>query len=257
MYLNEPPPTPYDLRFRIGPVPVRVHPLFWLLTLVLGLSLARSDGWLLVIWMFVAFVSILVHELGHIMAMMSFGETGHIVLYGMGGLAIPSGHSAWGRGRSPFQQILISLAGPFAGFLLGFLAIVCFRVGGGHVEFEPGLPLGLNLTAAVPPPGMSPYVAVTCSFFWYVNWFWGLLNLLPIYPLDGGKISRELFQLWEPREGVIRSLWLSVITSGLLAAVAILQWGAMFLGFFFIYFAVTNYQMIAHLSGRGFGGPRW
>ena len=29
----------------------------------------------------------------------------------------------------------------------------------------------------------------------FVNIFWGLVNLLPVFPLDGGQISRELFQL--------------------------------------------------------------
>ena len=33
-----------------------------------------------------------------------------------------------------------------------------------------------------------------------VNILWGLMNLLPIYPLDGGQIARELFTLSNPRQ---------------------------------------------------------
>ncbi len=49
----------------------------------------------------------------------------------------------------------------------------------------------------------------------YINILWGLLNLLPIYPLDGGQVARELFTLWmPPHRGIVASLWLSVIAAG-------------------------------------------
>ena len=47
----------------------------------------------------------------------------------------------------------------------------------------------------------------------YVNIFWGLVNLLPVYPLDGGQIARELLELASPADGVRQSLWLSVIAA--------------------------------------------
>ena len=63
MFLFQPPPpTQYDLRFAIAGIPVRVHPLFWLITILFGFS---ADLIQLLIWVFVVFVSILVHELGH------------------------------------------------------------------------------------------------------------------------------------------------------------------------------------------------
>src|SRR5271169_6821462 len=71
-------------RFRLFGIPVSVQPWFWLTTLFMGAN--RSVGMLL-IWIAVCFVSILLHEVGHVMAYRAFGEQGSIVLYGWGGLA--------------------------------------------------------------------------------------------------------------------------------------------------------------------------
>ena len=112
--LAEPDRTPYDLRFRFLGFPVRVHPWFWIATLLLnGDGLLRLGPEYLLIWIVVVFVSILVHELGHALAFRRFGADADIVLYAFGGLAIPT-NSIAGRGR----RILVSLAGPIAGFVL-------------------------------------------------------------------------------------------------------------------------------------------
>ena len=114
MLLGEPPPTQADLHFRVFGIPVRVHPLFWIVTLFLGLAAARRPiRCETLIWVAVVFVSILVHELGHALMQRYFGGHPWITLYGFGGLA-----SCNDCDRSPRSQILISLAGPVAGFLL-------------------------------------------------------------------------------------------------------------------------------------------
>src|SRR5690606_844441 len=80
------PPSPYDLRFQIAGIPIRVHPLFWLGALVLGM---RLDSATLILWMIVVFCSVLIHELGHALMMRYFGQSPHVVLYLMGGYASP------------------------------------------------------------------------------------------------------------------------------------------------------------------------
>ena len=64
MLFAEPPPSQGDLRFRFFGFPARIHPFFWLVTVLLG---ARGDVSAvdLLVWVVVVFVSILVHELGH------------------------------------------------------------------------------------------------------------------------------------------------------------------------------------------------
>jgi Zn-dependent protease len=255
--LNEPPQTSYDVRFQLGSIPVRIHPLFWVLVVVLGLMNGDPDGIRLLLWVGTVFVSILIHELGHIIAMRAFGESGRIVLHSFGGLAISDGASAWGRGRSPKAQIIISLAGPLAGFLFGAMFLIGFLFAGGIVKLEAGLPGILNITHLETPPGASDHIRILFLMIWFVNFYWGLLNLLPIYPLDGGQIARELFQMREPHRGIINSLWLSVFCSAAIAVYCLTTTNH-FLAFFFAYFAFSSYMNIQQLRGSGFGrGSRW
>ena len=86
MLLGEPAPTQADLHFRIFGFPVRVHPLFWVVTVLLGLQ-GRADPFETLVWVGVVFVSILVHELGHATLERTFGGHPWITLYSFGGLA--------------------------------------------------------------------------------------------------------------------------------------------------------------------------
>jgi len=76
-----------------------------------------------------------------------------------------------------------------------------------------------------------------------VGTFWALLNLIPIYPLDGGQISRELFVLSGTRDAVPKSLKVSVA-----AGVGVGMWGVMygyvFLAMMFFMLAWSSYQVL-------------
>ena len=91
MLLSEPGRTDYDINFEMFGIPVRVHPAFFILPVLLGRGMIDSEmnvgvGMLLVAALF--FVSILIHELGHVFAYRYFGQAGRIVLYWMGGIAM-------------------------------------------------------------------------------------------------------------------------------------------------------------------------
>lgn len=175
--LVEPERTAYDLRFRFLRFPVRVHPLFWLGAALLGADLLNIGLHILAIWIAVVFVSILVHELGHALAFRMFGSHADIILYVFGGLAVPWSPVS-GRGR----RILVSLAGPFAGFVL------CALVYASNKAFGWGdLANGRSVAYL--------YLALI-----WVNLYWGIMNLLPVFPLDGGQVSREVCgKFWGPR----------------------------------------------------------
>jgi hypothetical protein len=64
VFLAEPPRTPWDLNFQVLGFPVRVHPLFWAVALLFGLSGNQKPVDML-LWVGTVFVSILVHEMGH------------------------------------------------------------------------------------------------------------------------------------------------------------------------------------------------
>lgn len=253
MLLFQPPdPTRYDLRFTLIGIPVRVHPLFWLLTVFLGG--ASGDLLFLVIWTVVVFVSVVAHEMGHALAMRRYGQPSYVVLYWGGGLTVPDA-VRWGSGwahvtLSPGQEILISLAGPGAGFLLAAFVLAGVAAAGGSI-----LPTALFgvipfPSAVLPAAGRAATLLVT-TLLW-VNIFWGVINLLPVFPLDGGNVARRLLIKLDPLDGARKSLWISVITGGLVAVAGLLLFGSIFMALLFGFMAFQSYQS---LRGRGgFGG---
>ena len=250
MFLFQPPPpTQYDLRFSIAGIPVRVHPLFWLIALLFG---ASGDLVQLPIWVFVVFVSILIHELGHALAMRRYGQPSRIILHFAGGLTVPEPVS-WGSGWAnvslrPNQEIFISLAGPGAGFLLAALVVVAVIISGGSIitNWLFGV-IPLPVAALMPIGGRVISLLVTMLL--WVNVFWGLINLLPVYPLDGGNVSRYLLLQADPIDGVRKSLWISVIAGGLVAIAGLLILRSVYMALLFGLLAFQSYQSLQGRAG--------
>jgi stage IV sporulation protein FB len=264
--LLEPPRTPYDLHFQIAGIPIRVHPFFWLAGLVLGASgstdrsgnVQPDAGMYLLIWLAVVFVSILVHELGHAVAIRVFGQVPRIVLYMLGGLAITESAPFTGRRaahRSPREQILISLAGPGAGFLLATLVVTWIYALGGEFYLEPKRPPFFYSYALPFETGRA--LSMLIGALLWINIAWGLVNLLPVYPLDGGQIARQLFELSNPWNGFTQCLWLSIITAGAVAVAGFVYLDSWFMGLLFISLAASNYMTLQQMGGGGFGGRPW
>jgi stage IV sporulation protein FB len=246
--LGEPPRTQYDLNFSLFGIPVRVHPWFWIVTLLLG---SRSDdAGMVITWVCAVFISILLHELGHAMVMRAYGFRPWITLYGLGGQTAYNidYSSRSNRGSGPLGQILICLAGPGAGFLLAVvltLAIAAAGYGDNILFVGPGKlqPVILGL--------FSPRVAILLNDVLYICVFWGLINLLPVYPLDGGQITREILMLFNPRDGIRQSLILSIFVAGLMAITGLVQWHSYFTALFFGYLAYSSYAALEAYSRRG------
>ena len=128
MFLSEPGKTPYDLNFNLLGFPCRVHPAFFVLPVLFGAGLGSGEinaGVGILLMAVVFFISILVHELGHALAFRYYNIPSRVVLYWMGGLAIPDSggwRGARSRALTPEQQIVVSGAGPAAGLLLALVA---------------------------------------------------------------------------------------------------------------------------------------
>lgn len=244
-----------DLRFRLFGIPVRIHPFFWLVTLILALR-PDTDGKSLVIWVLVVAFSILVHEFGHVAAFVFYGQRARVVLYAMGGLAIPDEDDyrrQWRPAQTTdgWQQIVISLAGPVAGFLLAGLVIAGLYIGNASSEF-------LNWKVGHGEWIRNDRLAITVYYLLQVNVLWGVLNLFPIYPLDGGHVARELLLMVDPRTGIRRSLWLSV-AAGVVLAVGMLAWrgfDGIFGALMFGSLAYSSYAALKQYDnfGGGYGG---
>ena len=257
MFLNEPSHTSYDINFTIFGFDVRVHPAFFIMPLILGSSLLQgaNAGMTLLTLVIVFFLSILVHELGHAFAYRYYGQPARIVLYWMGGLAIADGGSGlWAPRKTvslnPQQRIVVSAAGPAFGFLLAALLIALVSALGGTVFWErEGI-----LPMAVPVFEQNVNRAIRIFFFVgiWANIFFNIMNLAPVFPLDGGQIARQLFVMHDGFNGIRNSMMLSVI-AGAAIAIFSLASGDRFLGFFFGFMAWSNYMTMQQMGG-GFGG---
>ncbi len=242
LLFQQPPVTQYDLQFSVAGIPVRVHPLFWLISILFG---AAGGSLLLVpIWVFVIFISILIHELGHAFAFRRSGLRSHIVLHFGGGLTIPESIS-WGGGwasvaLSRGQEIFISLAGPFAGFLFAGIILAGVVLTGGSVATSYLLGfIPLPLIALVPYGGVL--IGMLVQQFLWVNIFWGLINLVPVQPLDGGNVARNIFLQYDPLDGLRKSLWLSVIAGSLVALVGLIAFRSLYIALLFGFLAYQSY----------------
>lgn len=262
MLLIDPPPSQGDLHFRLFGFPVRVHPWFWIATVIFGLGggqreTAPSE---LLTWVAVVFVSILVHELGHAFVQRYYGGHPRITLHAMGGFAACSDCD-----RRSVPQIIISLAGPVAGFLLVAALVAAFYAAGRLAVWTPDRPAPWNreaIEASVAyeifgrlifwQPLASPVANRAVLYLVGANIFWGLLNLLPVYPLDGGRVAREICVLASPSRGVVASLWLSTIAGAACAAYALISWREWFAAAFFAYLAYGSFTTIgAYKQSRG------
>lgn len=179
------------LRFTLLGFPVEIKPTFLILTVLLYSWQGTFEGALeLTVW---AFIALLAHEIGHALAFRRFGIPARVELYMLGGLAIPMGGGRLSNG----QQIWVSFSGPLGSFAIGgVFFLIAYLLG--------GLP------------------ALTMSgsqlLFWAL-WFsfgWGIINLIPIYPLDGGQILQAVLGYKRDWDSVKISAYISIGICGLL-----------------------------------------
>ncbi|KAG1648276.1 (R)-citramalate synthase [Nymphon striatum] len=168
---------------------VVVEPFFFVVIALLGFnagSVAR-----IAVWAFVVFVSVMWHELGHAFAARRLGSKPRITLHGFGGL------THWQPPQHPTRWNLISVAvaGPLAGMVLGL------AVWGGSQYLEPFADTDVRFFVQ--------------AMIW-VNLGWGMLNLLPVLPLDGGHVMREVLP-GAPPVRYRRAAWASVIFGAVVA----------------------------------------
>ena len=207
------------MRFRVAGFPVRIEPFFVLTMAMLGLISGR-DGALVVEWVFVAGVSILVHELGHAVAFRRFGSSAEITLTGFGGVTV-------GAAQPPLRSIAVSVAGPFVGFAFGFFF------------------LWVERSTATD----SLLVANALADLVFVNIFWGVFNLLPILPLDGGNVVASFLEHVTGGKGQRAARIVSMVAAVALAGVGFAM-GQPFVALFALYFAYINYQAVSRADDQ-------
>lgn len=230
------------IRFSLFGIPVEVQPFFWVVTALLGGAInADSKGAVIAMALFVAaaFISILIHELGHALTGRKLGG-GHakIVLTTFGGLAYNQG------GRFNRQQrFWMIAAGPGAGFafLIVILAVLALVFNGPDVmafasQVLFGMQLPFNSDNLLNFLIERPYIHILLRHLLWINFWWGVINLLPVMPLDGGQIT-DLYV--RPQRLVFL---IGLIAGASMAALAFLWLGSTYTAILFGYLAWQNYQ---------------
>jgi Zn-dependent protease len=206
-------------------IDIKIHFTFLFIVIWGAFNYGGSAGpWYGVLVTLIIFLIVLLHELGHSVAAIAFGiPVKDITLLPIGGMArlekMP---------EKPFQELMVALAGPLVNVILAALLLPVVVV----LIVVQRVPLSTSLMAQSGLLGLS-------SFLLVVNVSLLIFNMIPAFPLDGGRVFRALLGFLTSYE---RSTQIAVIVGRILAIglglLAIL--GQQFwLGFiaFFIFFA--------------------
>jgi len=170
--------------FRVCGVPVRLHFTFILLVVFVFVSVlgsAQSNS-TYAIFLLGSLVSVLLHELGHALVASRFGvRTTEIVMFPIGGL------SRMERPLRPTAEICVALAGPLVNLLLA-TGIFYYMI-------------SIHETAVIKVADlMHPNSKSPLALLLYGNILLAGFNLLPAFPMDGGRILRAVIARFRPEE---------------------------------------------------------
>lgn len=168
------------------------------------------------LWAPVLFLSILIHELAHAATIGAFGfGPSQIILEGIGGVTINQ------RKAPPWQDMLISAAGPVSSFVLWW---------------------GIGaLIAAAPGLRGDPFFFALLPLLARANLWWGIFNLIPVMPLDGYGVLRHLFRIvLNERVAFMIAIWISMICGAILVIVGLVsRW--IFLSLLMLWYVRSSY----------------
>jgi Zn-dependent protease len=155
------------LRFSALGFPVRIDWSFFLIALLFAFAGSQGVSEVVVLMTVIA-VSVYVHELGHAFAARSLGAKPSIVINGIGG------YTTYMPPEQPtrLEAIGVALAGPLAGACLGLMLLLSESIMG--------------------EPVANSHLDVALRTGILVNIGWGLINLAPVLPLDGGHVLEQL-----------------------------------------------------------------
>lgn len=181
------------------------------------------------LWVPVLFISVLIHELAHAAAIGMFGYgPSDIVLGGIGGATMNK------RVAKPWHDVLISLAGPLSSFGLMWLVQFIF----------------IRFPAAQSDPMMVEFLPL----LWRANMWWGVFNLLPIAPLDGGHAVRNFLRMFLRERNAFRiAVWIAIVCGVAVVVWAIARRSIVFAALI-SWYVFMNYQQWQYYRDHGTPG---
>lgn len=180
--------------FTLFRVPVIIHPTLWVMLALLGsLFTGFATGVAGVALFAVAlFFCLLLHEMGHaLVGRMLGGGSPEVYLAWLGGDCCNESARL-----TRMQGVLMTAAGPLASLLPALVVAVVLSIVLGSVG-EGFLAVGnfaLGHVSAVLMEQFPPMVLVFALYLVQICVWWSVLNLLPVFPLDGGQIMHGLMR---------------------------------------------------------------
>ena len=204
--------------FRLLGVPIRLHFTFILLLIFLVVTdLGHDSSGVFALFILGLFASVLLHEMAHALVAQRFGvRTSEIVMFPIGGL------SRMERALRPTEELWISLAGPGMNLLLATLIF------GYMAATHQGIHFKLDELVELRDSNVFPRLG-------FANIILAVFNLLPAFPMDGGRVLRALLSYLRPEEEATRmAAWMGralAISMGLYGLLAP-QFMLVFVAFF-------------------------
>lgn len=212
-------------------IQLRVHLTFPLILVwaMLQFGLFAGLGWEGAIFGLIVIVLlfgiVVLHELGHSIAAQNYGiPVEEIVLLPIGGVAMLKSIP-----EKPIQELVIAIAGPAVNFAIAIVLLVLDALFGLARYPDPVLGLADMQTLSV---------AAVFNYVFVANLFLAIFNLIPAFPMDGGRVLRALLAT---QMNYARA---TAIAAGLgqLLAWLIGLWGFLTGGFFLILVAIFIYM---------------
>lgn len=222
------------IHFTLFGIPVYIRPWFWVVLAIFGGALRINSVESLIypaLFVIAGFVAILSHEMGHALVGRKLGGGQQTVILELfGGLTSSHGMQLTRGGRA-----LMILAGPMMTLLLGLLALLVTW----NITEPVLLANGKDFWDLV----INPYLATAVSPKLYIlsclimigEW-WTILNLLPIYPLDGGQLIAQFIR--SPKKVFLTGF----ITAIIIGLISFQLFNSLFLPIFMALFAFSNYR---------------
>ena len=192
------------LRFKLGPVPVSIHFSFLVVLFLAPRSFAGAE---IAVWTVMVGLAVLVHEAGHAFIVRAFGaHRVSITLFALGGV------TAWpvGTGLSAGRRFIVAAAGSAVGIALGAPVYWAWSQG----AFDD-----------------SRWLEVAAYSFAFPSFVWGVLNWVPIRPLDGGQMLTSALEIPFPKRGESIAMVLS-FAFGVAAVLVLLRYDQVFAAVF-------------------------
>ena len=207
---------------------IYIHWSFWILAIFVflsGLGQGVSHAIGVLGFVFAVFACVFLHELGHAVAAKAFGKKTHdITLLPIGGVARIEGGN-----MSAVAEGWVAIAGPAVNFVIAIALLIGSSLSGATLDFEAGQVLKLSIAQQL-------IVA---------NLVLAIFNLLPAFPLDGGRLLRSLLCYWLDRPAALQlSARVGQWTSGLLFLSSIVWWNGMGILFGIIHFLINTFQRL-------------